>query len=581
MDDEIIVPHFSHYKMLWRGFLFTFAGMKPKLLIVWALFLLAACAKQSIVPPPQEDILYQMTFYSAERPDSALQILDTLDIDMLSEKERAHYCLLKVGVRDMFHLYDDKTDSLMQVAEDYFIGSKEKYFEAETYEYRARLTSMKGEGEQAKLEWLLKALQSIKECHHVDERFIRFSNKPMTKQDIIDFKKYRLHMKLGMCYLNNGYSEESLDHLRKAGQYFDNTEFSTMRFQTANMLGNAYLDNKEYDSCLIWYRKSLEIAENSGKDEQVAYCHFLMSTYFICRFENEDYKSDEEGQQLLRQSVAECHQGLALYKGTMFRYKDSFYNDLSNAYFQLGRYDSCLYYSEKLLAYHKEHYPNIVPDNWVVDLYRHMYQSHEALGHTKETLEYARLYFEMQQAIEKQPKAVEQVKNEYDKKLELMQLKNEQQAKRYRLYLLLALVLLSLVVVVWLSNRYRKNKEIEILRQKEAYRKLESEFQSASQQSLQALHKRVMALYQLEEQEDRLERVLAEFAATYPQGIEKLQANHPNLTDTECNIVILSFLGFRVKETADLLGLSTNTVVKYRTNIRKKVDSKAFSELIG
>lgn len=509
-----------------------------------------------------------------------MQILDTLNIDMLSEKERAHYCLLKVGIRDMFHLYDDKTDSLMQVAENYFIGSKEKYFEAETYEDRARLASKKGEGEQAKLECLLKALQSIEECHHVDERFIRFSNKPMTKQDMIDFKKYRLHFKLGMCYLGNDYTKESLDHLRKAAQYFENTEFSSMRFQTANMLGNAYLANEKCDSCLLWYGKSLELAEDSGIDEQVAYCHFLMSTYFICRFENQDYKNEEEGQQLLRQSIAECHQGLALYKGTMFRNKDSFYNDLSNAYFQLGRYDSCLYYSEKLLTFHKEHYSNIVPGKWNADLYLHMYRSHEALGHTDEALKYAHLYFETQQAIEKQPKAVEQVKNEYDKKIEMMQLQNEQQAKRYRLYLLLALVLLLLVVVVWLSNRYRKNKEIEILRQKEAYRKLESEFQSASQQSLQALQQRVMTLYQ-SGQEDRLKRVLAEFVAAYPQGMEKLQANHPDLTDSERNIVILSFLGFRVKETADLLGLSINTVVKYRTNIRKKVDSKAFSDLVG
>ena len=54
-----------------------------------------------------------------------------------------------------------------------------------------------------------------------------------------------------------------------------------------------------------------------------------------------------------------------------------------------------------------------------------MYQSHEALGHTEEALKYARLYFDMQQAIEKQPKAVEQVKNEYDKKLEINQLHNE------------------------------------------------------------------------------------------------------------------------------------------------------------
>ena len=161
-------------------------------------------------------------------------------------------------------------------------------------------------------------------------------------------------------------------------------------------------------------------------------------------------------------------------------------------------------------------------------------------------------------------------------------MQNEQQVKRYRLYLLLALTLVALVAVLWLSNRYHKNKEVEALRQKEAYMKLQSEFEVASQQAQQArqvLQQRVMALYQ-SGQENRLERILAEFAAAYPQAKEKLQANHPDLSETECQIVALSFLGFRVKEEAELLGLSTNTVVKYRTNIRKKVDSKAVSNLI-
>ena len=542
---------------------------------------MAAChsPQREVRPCPQEDILYQLTFYSATKPDSVMHILDTLNVDVLSEKERAHYCLLKAQIRDLFHMYDNETDSLLQVAEDYFIGSKEKYFESETYELHARIASQEGEGEQAKLEWLLKALQSIGQCQHVDERLIRFSAKPTTEQEVIDFQKYRLHFKLGMCYLGNHYNEESLDHLRKAGFYFENTEHNIMRFQTATMLGNAYLANKLYDSCLLWYGKGLEVAESSGKIEDIAYGHFSMSTFFVCRFEDQDYESEEEGRQLLRKSVAECHQGLALYEGPMFRYKDGFYDDLSNVYFQLGQYDSCLYYSEKLLAFHEERYPCIIPSEWAVDFYRRMYQSHEALGHTEEALEYARLYFEMQQAIEDQPKAVEQVKNEYDKKLEMMQLQAEQQMKHYRLYLLLALTLVVLLLVLWLTFRYRKNKEIEALKFKEANRQLQSDLEQATQHSQQVLQQRAMKLYKTEG-DKALERILAEFETAYPQAMDNLKTVYPELTDTERNIVILSFVGFRMKEEADILHLSLNTVEKYRSNIRKKAGSDPISHLI-
>ena len=545
------------------------------------LLVLTAChgPQREAKPCQQEDILYQLGYFVATKPDSVMQILDTLNIDILSKKERAHYYLIKLGVRDRLYLYDNVTDSLLQVAENYFIGSTEKYFEAETYEFHARIAFKNGEGEQAKLEWLLKALQSIEQCQHIDERFIRFSAKQTTEREVIDFKKYRLHFKLGMCYLGNHYNEESLDHLRKAGLYFENTEHNIMRFQTATMLGNAYLANKQYDSCLLWYGKGLEVAEKSGKAEDIAYSHISMSTFFVCRFEDQDYESEEEGRQLLRQSVAECHQGLALYEGPMFQYKDGFYNDLSNAYFQLGEYDSCLYYSEKLLAFHEEHYPSIIPAKWNVDLYRRMYQSHEALRHTEEALKYARLYVKMQQAIEKEPKAVEQVKNEYDKKLEMMQLQSDQQAKRYRLFLLLALTLVVLLLVLWLTFRYRKNKEIEALKFKETIRQLQSELEQVTQHSQQVLQQRAMNLYKTEG-DKAWERIVADFETSYPQAMENLKATHPELTDMECNLVILSFLGFRVKEEAEILGLSANTVVKYRTNIRKKVDHKPLSVLI-
>lgn len=111
------------------------------------LTVLASCAKQSTVPLPQEDILYQVEGFFTQKPDSVLQILDTLNLDMLSEKERAHYCLLRVCVYDALFKYDKETDSLLQVAENYFVGGKDKYFEARTCEALSRIAFKMGKGE--------------------------------------------------------------------------------------------------------------------------------------------------------------------------------------------------------------------------------------------------------------------------------------------------------------------------------------------------------------------------------------------------------------------------------------------------
>ena len=558
--------------------------MKRTVFIGWLLLLsLSACHRpqREAMSCPQENMLYQVEGFFPAKPDSALQILDTLNVNVLSRKERAHYCLLRVKVCDLLFLYDDEVDSLLQVAEDYFVGGKDKYFESETYEYLSRIAFKKGKGEQIKLEWLQKAVQSIEQCQHIDERFVRFSVKPTTEREIIDVKKHFLYMKLGMCYLDNEYNEECLPHLIKAERYFAETKYTIMHFQTANMLGNAYFALKDYDSCLFWYGKGMEAAKNSGIAEQIAYCHLSKSMYYRYRFDYQDYDSEENGRQLLWDAVAECHQGLALYEGPMFRFKDCLYSELSKCFYQLEQYDSCVYYAEKQLDFLNAMHFEIVPNPENADVFSRLYKSHDALGHQTKALEYAQLCFEMQQAIEKQPKAVEQVKNEYDKKLEMMQLQSEQQAKRYRLYLLLALTLVALMLVLWLTFRYRKNNEIEALKREEAYHKLQSEFESASQQAQQAqqaLQQRVTELYR-SESEDRLKRILAEFTAAYPQAMEKLQANHPDLTEAERHIVVLSFLQFRVKEEAELLGLSTNTVAKYRTNIRKKVGSDPVSNL--
>ena len=159
---------------------------------------------------------------------------------------------------------------------------------------------------------------------------------------------------------------------------------------------------------------------------------------------------------------------------------------------------------------------------------------------------------------------------------------HQKQMRRIRKHvgITLASLLVVLLVVLWLNNRYRKNKKIEEQRQAEAYRKLQSEFEAASQQVQQVLQRRVAEICRSKE-ENKRERILAEFETAYPDGMEKLQAGYPDLTDTERNIVILSFFGFRTKEEAEILHLSVNTVEKYRSNIRKKAGSDPVFHLIG
>ena len=142
------------------------------------------------------------------------------------------------------------------------------------------------------------------------------------------------------------------------------------------------------------------------------------------------------------------------------------------------------------------------------------------------------------------------------------------------------MAIVAILVILWISYRYRKEKEIEALKFQKTIQRLQSELEQHSQHSLQTLQQRAMELYQ-SDKADAAANIFAEFERCYPQTLERLKATYPELNEAECKVAVLSLLGFRVKEVAQLLDLSANTVTKYRTNIRKKSGLEAFSDLIA
>ena len=113
----------------------------------------------------------------------------------------------------------------------------------------------------------------------------------------------------------------------------------------------------------------------------------------------------------------------------------------------------------------------------------------------------------------------------------------------------------------------------------DALQQLQTQADDALQQARAMLPQRVADLYRAKVP-NRLERIMDEFEAAYPQALEKLAAAYPELNETERQIAVLNFLHFRAKEEADLLGLSDNTVNKYRSNLRKKTENASFSSFL-
>jgi DNA-binding CsgD family transcriptional regulator len=113
----------------------------------------------------------------------------------------------------------------------------------------------------------------------------------------------------------------------------------------------------------------------------------------------------------------------------------------------------------------------------------------------------------------------------------------------------------------------------------DALQQLQTQADDALQQARAMLPQRANEIYS-SKVGNRLERIMDEFEAAYPKALEQLAAAHPDLTQTERRIFVLSHLQFRAKEMADLLGLSENTVNQYRYNLRKKTENTSFSAFL-
>ena len=77
------------------------------------------------------------------------------------------------------------------------------------------------------------------------------------------------------------------------------------------------------------------------------------------------------------------------------------------------------------------------------------------------------------------------------------------------------------------------------------------------EQEQENLRIKVQAIYD-DKRKNTLGRILEVFNSTYPEALPKLKTAHPDLSETELDICVLSYFPFRTKEVADILDLREN-----------------------
>lgn len=107
---------------------------------------------------PQAPILLEVEKIIEEQPDSALSILNKVEnINQLSEKDHATYCLLLTQAQDLNYI-THTSDSLIKIAATYFEKSNDKHKASLSYYYMGRVNTDLHDALKAQ-EFYLKALE--------------------------------------------------------------------------------------------------------------------------------------------------------------------------------------------------------------------------------------------------------------------------------------------------------------------------------------------------------------------------------------------------------------------------------------
>lgn len=164
-------------------------------------------------------------------------------------------------------------------------------------------------------------------------------------------------------------------------------------------------------------------------------------------------------------------------------------------------------------------------------------------------------------------------------------LDQERQKSHHRIIWIISvalLVLLATGVVFFVNHKRHKKTEATLLeeqqQQREAFdRQLDAAQTAREKQTFENLQKQAREILSRGNQR---RRILEAFNEAYPHTYERLKATYPDLTEQECDLLVLNFLEFRIKEEAEILELSQNTVMKYRSNLLKKVGKEPIAGLL-
>ena len=333
------------------------------------------------------------------------------------------------------------------------------------------------------------------------------------------------------------------------------------------ILGNQYHKLKQYDSAEYYYNESLRRLSNT---ENLVY-RDLVSQMALLHYEiGKGVEPSISDLKRMATQVGDDRERLVRYL------------TIGAIYYEDKQYDSALAYLIPVFENDGFNGQKIAASE-IRDIYQYLGDTLKATQFAIYLAENTTLEGESNAQVSQLNELFQQHSHWKREKAEAERRQAEQEAARLRS--IRSIVAMTVVLLVaglglcWLARR-RKEHNAETQAWHEEKQQLQTQVDEITKQARAMLPQRAKDLYH-SNVPNRLERIMAEFEAAYPKVTERLSATHPDLSEKERQIAVLNFLHFRAKEEAELTGFAENTILKYRSNLHKKVGSDPISVLIA
>lgn len=534
-----------------------------------AMFVIAACKSPKAYDKKLSCIEDLMENY----PDSAYHMLcEMKDSITCSNRNIALYCLLITKARDK--TYRTLTsDSVINIALDYFKKEKDPFLLAESYFYAGRV-SEEMENNRRAIAYYWEAINSLK----------RIENYKLL---------YLSYYYLGELYSEQELFEEELKMQKKSYYYALHLNDSLLVMYSLRAIGEAFSNLSMDNDALCFYKQALNWVSKTDSMELAYVYNALSATYnrlncyeLALRYveKSENYQCDSE--ELPYIYVLKGH-----------------------IYMNVNQYDSAYLYYNK----------SIISDNFYTRAasYKGLYDLEQKVGNYQKAIIYNESYLSYRDSIEAKmhSDAIIKLRHIYqndklrDENTELHLAKAELENRNYRISVIFVVILIGTFVIYYLCKLKKEHKikeqRITILMNQERLYEIETQKIKKEKELIEQRHKELALREEFfkrmitlsvpilikNKTETRIklfesdwDKILENVDIAFDNFSKRLSLLYPKLTADDVRFCTLIKIGLSISDLSNIYCMEKTSIYKRKERIKKSkmniLDSRCLDEII-